>query len=81
MPGTGVRGQPVTIGMRMRVDRTSGPLSGPKFPIPYMTRRLRADFDDSGELFFVNITTGGYGLRVSAATTVPTTYWLLSTHR
>ena len=31
--------------------------------VPYMTTRLRADYDLSGELFFVNITTGGYGLR------------------
>jgi len=31
-----------------------------------MTTRLRAAFDNEGQLFFVNITTGGYGFRVSA---------------
>ncbi len=30
-----------------------------------MTTRLRVAPDTSGELFFVNITTGGYGLRVN----------------
>jgi hypothetical protein len=29
-----------------------------------MTTSLRAAFDDGGQLFFVNITTGGYGCRV-----------------
>jgi len=37
----------------------------PKFLVPYMTKRLRADFNYDGLLFFVNITTGGYGLRVT----------------
>jgi hypothetical protein len=41
-----------------------GTFIGPKFLIPYMTTRLRANYDDAGTLFFVNITTGGYGLRV-----------------
>ena len=53
-----------------------GTFVGPKFLVPYMTRRLRADFDDSGELFFVNITTGGYGLRVPAGEHSP--YYLLA---
>lgn len=38
---------------------------GEKLLLPYMTTRLRAAPDTSGELFFVNITTGGYGLRVN----------------
>jgi hypothetical protein len=40
---------------------------GRKILLPYMTRRLRASVDQSGDLFFVNITTGGYGLRVDLA--------------
>ena len=32
--------------------------------IPYMTTRLRTAVDDVGDLFFVNITTGGYGMRI-----------------
>jgi len=41
-----------------------GTFLGPKFLVPYMTTRLRAAFDDGGQLFFVNITTGGYGCRM-----------------
>jgi hypothetical protein len=36
---------------------------GTKVLLPYMTARLRANLDKDGDLFFVNITTGGYGLR------------------
>ncbi len=36
---------------------------GEKLLLPYMTTRLRTAPDKSGELFFVNITTGGYGAR------------------
>jgi adenine-specific DNA methylase len=36
---------------------------GEKLLLPYMTTRLRVAPDSSGELFFVNITTGGYGMR------------------
>jgi hypothetical protein len=43
-----------------------GTFLGPKFLVPYMTTRLRAAFDNEGQLFFVNITTGGYGFRVPA---------------
>ncbi len=42
-----------------------GAFMGPKYLLPYMTKRLRTAWDESGGLFFVNITTGGYGLRVS----------------
>jgi len=35
---------------------------GSKYLVPYMTTRLRADYDTDKDLFFVNITTGGYGL-------------------
>ena len=38
--------------------------NGPKYLIPYMTKRLRANYDADGQVFFVNITTGGYGLRM-----------------
>jgi type I restriction-modification system DNA methylase subunit/predicted type IV restriction endonuclease len=34
----------------------------PKFLIPYMTTQLRANLDVGSKLFFVNITTGGYGV-------------------
>jgi type I restriction-modification system DNA methylase subunit/predicted type IV restriction endonuclease len=37
---------------------------GRKFLLPYMTSRLRVADDAKGTYFFVNITTGGYGLRV-----------------
>ena len=40
---------------------------GSKLLLPYMTTRLRADLDDDADLFFVNITTGGYGLRFENA--------------
>ena len=40
---------------------------GRKLLLPYMTTRLRADLDPDGDLFFVNITTGGYGLRFENA--------------
>jgi type I restriction-modification system DNA methylase subunit len=43
-----------------------GTFLGLKFLVPYMTTRLRADMDSTGTLFFVNITTGGYGLRINA---------------
>ncbi|PZR76095.1 MAG: restriction endonuclease subunit M [Chthoniobacterales bacterium] len=36
---------------------------GPKLLLPYMTTRLRTAPDLSDDLFFVNITTGGYGAR------------------
>jgi hypothetical protein len=42
-----------------------GTFNGPKFMIPYMATSLRASIDREGQLFFVNITTGGYGLRVA----------------
>jgi type I restriction-modification system DNA methylase subunit len=37
---------------------------GEKFLIPYMTTRLRVNLDKDENLFFVNITTGGYGFRL-----------------
>ena len=37
---------------------------GYKILMPYMTTRLRVASDKNGELFFVNITTGGYGVRI-----------------
>jgi type I restriction-modification system DNA methylase subunit len=40
---------------------------GRKILLPYMTTRLRADLDEDEDLFFVNITTGGYGLRFENA--------------
>ena len=40
-----------------------GAFDGEKFLIPYMSTRLRAAYDPN-RLFFVNITTGGYGLRI-----------------
>jgi len=40
-----------------------GAFVGPKLLVPYMTTHLRAAFDPDESLFFVNITTGGYGLR------------------
>jgi hypothetical protein len=40
---------------------------GRKLLLPYMTTRLRADLDEDDDLFFVNITTGGYGLRFENA--------------
>lgn len=52
-----------------------GTFLGPKFLVPYMTRSLRVDYDDGGELFFVNITTGGYGVRFSSDSHSP--YYLL----
>ncbi|MBN1137746.1 MAG: Eco57I restriction-modification methylase domain-containing protein [Anaerolineae bacterium] len=42
-----------------------GTFIGPKFMVPYMATSLRAGADINGHLFFVNITTGGYGLRVT----------------
>ena len=36
---------------------------GKKFMLPYMSTRLQIALDDQNDLFFVNITTGGYGLR------------------
>jgi len=41
-----------------------GTFVGEKLLLPYMTTRLRVAADVDGKLFFVNITTGGYGLRV-----------------
>ena len=41
-----------------------GTFVGEKLLLPYMTTRLRVALDGDGDLFFVNITTGGYGLRV-----------------
>ena len=41
-----------------------GTFVGEKLLLPYMTTRLRVAPDIDGQLFFVNITTGGYGLRV-----------------
>jgi predicted type IV restriction endonuclease len=40
-----------------------GTFPGEKLLLPYMTTRLRASIDRRGDLFFVNISTGGYGLR------------------
>ncbi|MEO7858925.1 MAG: Eco57I restriction-modification methylase domain-containing protein, partial [Nitrospirales bacterium] len=42
-----------------------GTFVGPKFLIPYMTTRLRTFLDEGEDLFLVNITTGGYGLRLA----------------
>jgi hypothetical protein len=39
---------------------------GSKFLVPYMTTRLRLNLDSEGKIFLVNITTGGYGLRILA---------------
>ncbi len=41
-----------------------GTFAGEKFLLPYMTTRLRANLDKAENLFFVNITTGGYGFRL-----------------
>ena len=41
-----------------------GTFLGRKILVPYMTKRLRVAPDNEGRLFFVNITTGGYGLRL-----------------
>ena len=41
-----------------------GTFVGSKLLIPYMTTRLRVAPDQEGHLFFVNITTGGYGARM-----------------
>jgi hypothetical protein len=43
-----------------------GTFLGKKILVPYMTTRLRVSLDTEGTLFFVNITTGGYGLKVRA---------------
>lgn len=40
-----------------------GAFIGKKLLLPYMTTRLRTAPDLDGDLFFVNITTGGYGAR------------------
>jgi type I restriction-modification system DNA methylase subunit len=40
-----------------------GTFVGTKLLIPYMTTRVRVAPDTEGSLFFVNITTGGYGAR------------------
>ena len=42
-----------------------GTFLGKKILVPYMTTRLRVAPDVNGNLFFVNITTGGYGLRLN----------------
>ena len=42
-----------------------GTFVGSKLLIPYMTTRLRVAPDPEGHLFFVNITTGGYGARMN----------------
>ena len=42
-----------------------GAFAGQKLMIPYMAKRLRASLDECDNLFFVNITTGGYGMRIS----------------
>ena len=39
---------------------------GPKFMIPYMVSHVRASYDDAGNLFFVNISTGGYGMHLES---------------
>lgn len=36
---------------------------GKKYMLPYMSTRLQIALDNHNDLFFVNITTGGYGLR------------------
>jgi hypothetical protein len=42
-----------------------GTFIGPKFLVPYMAKELAAAWDETGDLFFVNISTGGYGVRFS----------------
>jgi len=42
-----------------------GTFLGSKLLVPYMTTRLRVAPDPEGHLFFVNITTGGYGARMN----------------
>lgn len=37
---------------------------GQKILVPYMKTRLRAAFDSQGDHFFVNMSTGGFGVRV-----------------
>ena len=37
---------------------------GQKFLVPYMKTRLRAAYDVEGDNFFVNMSTGGFGVRV-----------------
>lgn len=37
---------------------------GHKFLVPYMKTRLRAAFDYEGDRFFVNMSTGGFGVRL-----------------
>jgi hypothetical protein len=40
-----------------------GTFMGKKFLVPYMAKQLCVALDEDEDLFFVNITTGGYGLR------------------
>lgn len=41
-----------------------GTFLGIKLLAPYMTTKLRVTLDIDGDLFFVNITTGGYGIKL-----------------
>jgi hypothetical protein len=45
-------------------NQNIGTFAGEKFLLPYMSTRLRANLDKQESLFFVNITTGGYGFRL-----------------
>jgi len=45
--------------MRKNLERWEGP----KIMVPYMVTELSAFFDDVGNFFFVNVTTGGFGIR------------------
>jgi hypothetical protein len=38
----------------------------PKLMLPYMTQRLAAFFDETDHLYFINVTTGGYGLTLKS---------------
>jgi hypothetical protein len=38
----------------------------PKLMLPYMTQRLSAFFDEIDHLYFINVTTGGYGLTLKS---------------
>lgn len=38
---------------------------GPKVMVPYMVTDLSAYLDEVGDLYFVNVTTGGFGIRTS----------------
>lgn len=45
--------------MRKNIEKWQGP----KIMVPYMVNQLSAFFDNVGNFFFVNVTTGGFGIR------------------